>query len=401
MILIGTDDGIYRWVDGLGWPIFHSLQYRSIVGLAAPGSGVLVALDRAGQVFESVNNGQDWRTIPLAEGAGAPTALAALGSPTSIVLGTRPLALYRRTVGSPIPRLDEPGTVAPGLAPALIGRARTLAQGATALLAPKAQPVRADREAARLAGWSRMGNPSSSGSIKTREVRALAVGSGSPTPWFAAVRGTGLWRSTDLGATWQQCPGLPAAAEVQAIRTSPARPGSLYVATSDGCWISGDDGRTWEDRSGGLEKARFVSAIEVKPGAPDVLLCGAAPKGPGESAAAPFEGLQFSLYESSNGGKAWTLVRRGNPDVLEHDTITDLRHDPAAPENVIMALASGELWITRNAGAYWMPLARQIPRAIVFGPAAGIVRIRAVDELGHVGKSSGVFIVKVVAPRTS
>src|SRR4051812_24966101 len=98
MILIGTDDGIYRWFEGLSWPIFHSLQDRVIVGLAAPGTGVLVALDRAGQVFESVNNGQDWQTVPLAQGAGTPTALAAWGLPASIVLATRPPALYRRAV---------------------------------------------------------------------------------------------------------------------------------------------------------------------------------------------------------------------------------------------------------------------------------------------------------------
>src|SRR4051812_12198676 len=46
MILIGTDKGIYRWFEGCGWPIFHSLQDRAIVDLATPGGGVLAALDR-------------------------------------------------------------------------------------------------------------------------------------------------------------------------------------------------------------------------------------------------------------------------------------------------------------------------------------------------------------------
>jgi hypothetical protein len=367
MILIGTDDGIYRWFEGAGWPVFHSLQDRSIVGLASPGPGVLVALDRGGHVFESVNNGQDWRTIPLAEGTGTPTALAAWGTPPFVVLASRPLGLFRRPVGAPIPVYKDPG-----FAPALIGRAWSLAGGATGLLAPKRGSVQADRATASRAGWTRLGAPSvgkpssdkgsngkgSNGkSGQGGEVQALAVGAGSPTPWYAAVRGAGLWRSTDLGASWRQCPGL--SAEVNAIRTAPERPGSVYVATSDGCWISGDAGQTWEERSGGLDNARYLSAIEVKPGAPDVLLAGAVSKSPNDSAAAPLPGLESSLYESKDGGKTWSLVRRGNPDVLEDDMIADLRHDPAAPENVIMALASGELWVTRNAGAFWIPLSRQ------------------------------------------
>ena len=32
MILIGTEDGIYRWFEGASWPVFHSLQGRRVVG---------------------------------------------------------------------------------------------------------------------------------------------------------------------------------------------------------------------------------------------------------------------------------------------------------------------------------------------------------------------------------
>src|SRR5215212_1100148 len=128
MILIGTDGGIYRWFEGGPWPVFHALQDRAIVGLDSPGSGVLAALDGAGQVFESVNNGQDWRTIPLAQGAGSPTALAILDRPAALVLATRPLGLYRRAVGLAVPVAEEPpGSPGPGLGPALFSRARTLA----------------------------------------------------------------------------------------------------------------------------------------------------------------------------------------------------------------------------------------------------------------------------------
>lgn len=358
MILIGTDAGIYRWFEGCGWPIFHALQDRSVVGLASPGGGVLVAIDRGGQVLESLNNGQEWRNLPLPEGAAAPAAVAVCGTPPAIVLATRPLALHRRALGAPVPRIAEPK---PANGPAWLGRARQVAGGATALIASRRTAAPIDPKVAAQGGWTRLGAVPARGAGRAPEVRALAIGAGTPAPWYAAVRAAGLWRSTDQGASWTQCSGLPT--EVLAVRAPRERPGTVYAATADGCWASTDGGQTWEDRSGGLEKTRYLSAIEVKPGAPDTLLAGAAPKGPDEASSAPFQGLEFSLFESSNGGKTWTLVRRGNPDILEHDTIADLRYDPAAPDNAIMALSSGELWTTPNAGAFWVPLARQIRAA--------------------------------------
>ena len=225
------------------------------------------------------------------------------------------------------------------------------------------QAVAADPEAARLAGWTRLGAPSPSPSDGggSHEIRTLAFGPGSPGTWFAAVPGAGLWRSTDEGTSWRHCAGLPA--DVNAIRHVPGQPNRVFAATSDGCRVSNDAGQTWEDRSGGLEKARNLGALDVKPGEPDVLLAGAATGEAVGPKAEPAEGLVVSLFESTNGGKTWTHVRRGFPEDLEGDTIADIRHDPIAPDNVIVALASGELWVTRNGGAYWGPLARQFRAA--------------------------------------
>ena len=133
MILIGTDEGIYRWFEGCGWPIFHSLQDRAVVDLDSPGAGILAAVDRNGVVLESVNNGQDWRTIPLPDGAGSPSALAVWGTPGTLVVATRPLGLLSRPVGAPAPRPEE---MAPpersGLGSAVFDRARTVAARGTA-----------------------------------------------------------------------------------------------------------------------------------------------------------------------------------------------------------------------------------------------------------------------------
>jgi hypothetical protein len=367
MILIGTDEGIYRWFEGCGWPIFHSLQDRAVVGLDSPGAGILAAVDRNGVVLESVNNGQEWRTIPLPEGAGRPTALAVWGTPGALMLATRPLGLLSRPVGAPAPRPEEmaPTPERPGFARAVFDRARTVAVRGIAMLPMLPRRRGFQQVDLSTAGWSRLRVPDLTGvaAVPDPAIRVLTLGTGESAPWLAAIRGAGLWRSADSGTSWQQCLGL--SSEVNAVRTNPKRPGTLYVATSSGFWISGDEGQTWEERSGGLENAPYLSAVDVRPDEPDVLMAGAAPRKPGSTGAATEDGLGFALYESTNGGKSWSLVRRGIPESFGHDAITDVRFDPAAPDNIVVALASGELWVSRNAGAYFGPLARQIHAARV------------------------------------
>jgi hypothetical protein len=366
MILIGTDEGIYRWFEGAGWPTFHSLQGRAVVGLASPGPGALVAVDRSGEVLESTNNGIEWRAVPLPAGSGRPTAVTVHGTPPAIVLAVKPLSVYRRVMGTPVPR---PATPAASRGGPWLARARDLAEGATALLAPKAaaraRDQLADPETVRLAGWTPLNAPPAPRSATGSEVRLLSASAEPGRTWLAAVAGAGLWRSTDLGHSWEQCPGLPP--DVYAVRPVPGKPGAFWAATADGVRFSADDGKSWEDRSTGLEAVRRVRAVDVKPGAPDVLLAGAAPVPKPEAAgASPTDGLGYALYESTNGGKSWAqVVKRAFPEGLEYDTISDIRFDPAAPDNVIVALGSGELWVTRNGGAYWSPLARQTRAARV------------------------------------
>jgi hypothetical protein len=370
MILIGTDEGIFRWFEGGGWPVFHCLQDRSVVVLESPGPGVLVAVDRSGDVLESVNNGLDWQVVPLPAGSGRPSALAVQGNPPAIVLAVKPMGAYRRVVGTPIPRPAEPvGPLGGSPRQVLVSRARRLAGNATAMLAPQASARArariADAETVRLAGWSPLNTPPAPRTAVGPEVRTLAASPESGGPWLAAVTGAGLWRSTDQGRALEQCAGLPS--ELYAVRQVPGQPGAFWAATGDGLWFSSDGGQTWQDRSGGLEKARQVRAVAVKPDAPEVLLAGAAPvPAAGVGGAAPTTGLGYALYESTNGGKSWApVVKRNFPEGLEYDTISDIRFDPASPDNILVALGSGELWVTRNGGAYWGPLARQIRAARV------------------------------------
>ena len=200
MILIGTDEGIYRWFDGCGWPIFHSLQDRTVVGLASPGGGVIVALDRTGDVLESVDNGMSWRVVDLPAGAGRPSAVAVERQTSAVVLAAKPLAVYKRKVGTVPPKAPVKSSRA------LVRHARSLADDATALILSRPPRPAVDAKTLALAGWTPLLAPPAPKATIAPEVRVLAVGDGVPS-WFAAVSGAGLWKSGDQGKTWTPVQG--------------------------------------------------------------------------------------------------------------------------------------------------------------------------------------------------
>jgi len=59
--------------------------------------------------------------------------------------------------------------------------------------------------------------------------------------------GPHVWRTRDMGRTWQRITGgLPADGYVHVVREDPERPGLLFVGTEKGAFVSFDDGEHWQ-----------------------------------------------------------------------------------------------------------------------------------------------------------
>ena len=306
MIYLGTESGLYRWSQGAPWPVFHSLQGVRIRTVLAGGEGRLTVIDDGGRIQETSTNGESWMTIDLPVGVMDSTSYALGGSPLTMLLASRPAGLFCRAHGS--------------------------------------------------RWWSKLALPIETAG-ENHTVSSLAMTDGDLPTLLITITGAGLYRSIDAATTWTKVESVPKA--IHKIRSVGSQ---VALGTDQGVYISTDKGLTFAPSGKGLEAVPEVYCLDINPADPKWMLAGAAAAKPvASSPAVRPQGFQFGLYETKDGGKTWAkVIKKGLPELIAFDTISDIRFDPAEPDNIIMAQGSGECWMTPNGGDYWVVIARAI-----------------------------------------
>ncbi|MFC0438139.1 glycosyl hydrolase [Kutzneria buriramensis] len=160
------------------------------------------------------------------------------------------------------------------------------------------------------------------GAVAVAPNGTVYVGTGEPNPGGGSVtyEGTGVYRSTDHGANWQQV-GLPDSGTIGAIAIDPTNPqrilvaanGSLYNAGGDrGVYLSSDAGSTWH---------KVLDVPNAFTGAVDVQFD---PADPHRVYAALWDhrrqpdqrvygGVGSGLYRSTDSGATWQQLGGGLP----------------------------------------------------------------------------------------
>ncbi len=158
------------------------------------------------------------------------------------------------------------------------------------------------------------------------------------TPWEirSGGEGSGIWKSTDGGDTWEQLKeGLPEKMGKVAVDVSPANSQRVYAnieAEKGGVFRSDDGGKTWQQvNSQRVTVARAWYYIEIfaDPVNADVVYV-----------------LNAPVLKSTDGGRSFVPIQ--NPHSDQHD----LWINPDNPNNMILANDGGGC-ITFNGGASW------------------------------------------------
>src|SRR5258708_5057800 len=199
---------------------------------------------------------------------------------------------------------------------------------------------------------------------------------GQPDTIYCGVEPSSLFVSRDAGTSWSLVEGLfnhPHRAKwtpggggmcLHTILPDPVDPKRMVVAMSTGgAYRTLDGGATWEARNQGVraqflpdkspEFGQCVHKIVQNPAKPKRL----------------FLQNHWGLYRSDNGGDSWTDIANGVPSdfgfcMVAHPHDPDTVYIVPIESDEYRCTPEGKLRVyrTRNAGASWEPLTRELPQ---------------------------------------
>jgi photosystem II stability/assembly factor-like uncharacterized protein len=199
---------------------------------------------------------------------------------------------------------------------------------------------------------------------------------GSPNVYYQGTTGGGLWKTDDMGITWNNISdGFFKTGSVGAVAVAESDPNIVYVGMGehavrgvmthhgDGVYKSTDAGKTWKKM--GLDATQHIARIIIHPKDPNIVYVAA-------QGALYSKSKERGIYKSSDGGITWKNVLyvdemtgcaelsmdMSNPMILyaamwEHGRL---------PWKVISGGNGSGLYKSTDAGEHWVKMTEGLPK---------------------------------------
>ncbi len=213
--------------------------------------------------------------------------------------------------------------------------------------------------------WKRLSIVETCGTVDMgfpMRVIRMTIDPSQPNHIYAGLEVGGVIRSTDGGETWADCSedllrlasmdhlksqigsdtDTEGMMDSHAITVSPAKPGTVILATRMGLFRSPDQGDTWGDMEvGRYSPLTYARDVQVSPQDPNVLYAALSPAARSEDG---------SLYRSDNLGESWT---RFDHDVTPESTMMTIALNRQDDQVVYCATRGGQVFGTCDGGTSW------------------------------------------------
>ena len=232
-------------------------------------------------------------------------------------------------------------------------------------------------------------------------VQALAI-SRTNTDILYCGTANGLFLTADAGGSWFTInTGITeATVAVQAIAIDPTTPEIAYVAifngtanATNGIYKTTDNGLTWAPAANGIGTVKNFLCFAINPLNPKVIYAGS-------SFAQPVTTDQARIYKSTNSAASWFDVSNGIPatqGATTHDPVRKLSIQAADTNRVLAGIflndSLGGMYLTTNGGTSWQKrhtgLATTAPGTL---PRSVLIRPGTTNEFYcGIGTEIGVF----------
>lgn len=207
------------------------------------------------------------------------------------------------------------------------------------------------------------------GALAITSEGTLFAGTGETNPGGGSIvfGGTGLYRSTDSGATWKRV-GLKSAGAFGRIAVDPTDPKVIYAAAAGNLFVPGGERGLYRSTNGGTEWTRILRGANATTGAVDISID---PQNTKNLLAAMWDhqrlpthrvyaGPGSGVYRSTNGGKSWKRVTEGpvagTPAETGRIGVSFAPSDPSRAYAIVANRADGiavGLFRSNDGGATW------------------------------------------------
>ena len=187
------------------------------------------------------------------------------------------------------------------------------------------------------AAWTPIG-------INNSQVNAIVIDPITPGTIYAGTT-SGIFKSTDNGASWTKNNAGMDKLYVRSLAIDPASPSTIYAGTDNGdVYKSTDGARSWHANNNGLNGGgEDIYSIAIDPLTPSTIYLGAYGGG---------------VYKSTDGGTNWNIINTG----LGHFAVRDLAIDPHTPGTLYVATYGGDgVYKSTDSGGNWTVLSSSLP----------------------------------------
>ncbi len=164
----------------------------------------------------------------------------------------------------------------------------------------------------------------------------IYVGTGEGFGNQDAIRGEGIWRTTDAGATWSLLPATANFGNVLRIALHPTNTSRILAATTSGLHLSQDAGDTWM-----TVDARWQYQVLVDPNNSNRLVAVWRTNNNGTAV--------FGIQYSTDAGSTWTDSMSSFPT----DSRIEIAYAPSINDRLYASLGEGECWRSDDGGQTW------------------------------------------------